>query len=186
MIGIFHFRKSNISISEKFKGTSVLEGLTNNPHISSEKALRLKKIFEEYLKKLGLRQTKQREQILDIVFTLSRHFDAEMVSNEIKKRKLAIGVATIYRTLNMMLDANILQEHNFLNSRACFEFAEENSKHDHIICQTCSEILEFSDNVLKERTLEITKQMGFKLKNQKLEIWVECMNKNCFRLKKKH
>ncbi len=156
----------------------------DNSSISPKLASYFHKAFCVYLNKLGLKQTKQRTQILNIVFSLPKHFDAETVAKEIQRLRLSIGLATIYRTLNMMKDAKILTEHHFLNNRACYEFFDEDANHHHLICHTCGEVFEFSDSLLVKRHQEISAKMGFKLRSEKIELWADCVKNNCPKLKK--
>ncbi len=142
----------------------------------------LHQIFEEYLAKLGLRQTRQRKIILDAVLSAPRHVDAETIAKEAKKIDNSIGLATVYRTLKMMTDSKILIERHFSENRACFEFAEEDIHHDHLICNQCGEIFEFFDEDLERKQEEIAKNLGFSLINHKMELFADCFEKeNCKR-----
>lgn len=139
------------------------------------------KIFEEYLTKRGLRQTRQRKIILDAVLSSESHVDTETIANETKKIDKSIGLATVYRTLKMMTDAHILIEHNFGGIRAQFEFAgTENEHHDHLICNQCGSIFEFFDEDLENLQEKIAKKLGFVLKSHRMELFADCIKKdNC-------
>lgn len=147
------------------------------------KRAHLHKIFDEYLNRLGLRQTRQRKIILDAVLDSGRHVDAETISNEVKKIDNSIGLATVYRTLKMMTDSQILVERHFGKDRASFEFADqENEHHDHLICNQCGEIIEFFDGKLEQYQDLVAKNLGFKLVTHKMELFADCLSsKNCKR-----
>jgi Fur family ferric uptake transcriptional regulator len=147
------------------------------------KRAHLHKVFDEYLNHLGLRQTRQRKMILDAVLSSGRHVDAETISNEVKKIDSSIGLATVYRTLKMMTDSQILVERNFGGDRASFEFADlGNEHHDHLICNQCGEIVEFFDEELERYQEIVAKNLGFKLKNHKMELFADCLSlDNCKR-----
>ena len=134
----------------------------------------LHQVFEAYLVKLGLRQTRQRKIILDAVLSAPRHVDAETVAKEAKKIDASIGLATVYRTLKMMTDSNILVERHFNEQRACFEFADENQHHDHLICNQCGAIIEFFDEEIEAKQEYIAKKLGFLLKSHKMELFADC------------
>lgn len=148
---------------------------------SQTKRAHLHQVFEEYLDKVGLRQTRQRKIILDAVLSAPRHVDAETVAKEAKKIDNSIGLATVYRTLKMMTEAKILAERHFSDNRACFEFADEDVHHDHLICNQCGEIIEFFDEEIEKKQEEITKKLGFKLVSHKMELFADCLNKTCER-----
>jgi Fur family ferric uptake transcriptional regulator len=136
------------------------------------------KIFENYLSKLGLRQTRQRRIIIDAVILSPRHVDAETISKEAKKIDHSIGLATVYRTLNMMTDAKILVERHFNDQRACFEFADDELHHDHLICNQCGAIVEFLEEEIENKQVEVAKRLGFTLKSHKMELFADCLNQN--------
>ena len=150
---------------------------------NTPKRAHLHKIFDEYLNQLGLRQTRQRKIILDAVLSSGRHVDAETISNEVKKVDSSIGLATVYRTLKMMTDSQILVERHFGGDRASFEFADQgNEHHDHLICNQCGEIVEFFDEELERYQDLVAKNLGFKLKNHKMELFADCLTSdNCKR-----
>ena len=142
----------------------------------------LHQVFEAYLGKLGLRQTKQRKIIIDAVLSSPPHFDVETVAKIAKNMDNSIGLATVYRTLKMMVDSKILIERHFNDQRACFEFTSEDTHHDHLICNQCGAIIEFLDEEIERRQEEITKKSGFTLTSHKMELFGDCINfKNCTR-----
>lgn len=140
------------------------------------KRAHLHHVFDEYLNQLGLRQTRQRKIILDAVLSSGRHVDAETIFTEVKKVDSSIGLATVYRTLKMMTDSKILVERHFGSDRASFEFADQNNEHhDHLICNQCGEIVEFYDEGLERYQDLVAKNLGFKLKNHKMELFADCL-----------
>lgn len=155
---------------------------TKQPTDPELKRLYLHEVFEKYLEKLGLRQTRQRKIILDAVLSSPRHVDAETISKEAKKIDKSIGLATVYRSLKMMTDANILIERHFNEQKACFEFYDEEIHHDHLICNQCGEIIEFFNEEIERKQEEVTKSLGFQLTGHKMELFADCINKaNCKR-----
>lgn len=148
---------------------------------NTSKKNHLHEIFEAHLAAQGLRQTRQRKIILDAVLSSGSHVDTETIANETKKRDKSIGIATVYRTLKMMTEAHILVEHNFGGLRSQFEFAgTEDEHHDHLICNQCGLIFEFYDEGLEKLQEKIAKSMGFVLKDHRMELFADCLDKdNC-------
>ncbi len=130
-------------------------------------------VFEQYLLDLGLRQTRQRKIILDAVFAAPRHVDAETIAKEVKKIDSSIGLATVYRTLKMMTDSKILIERHFTDDRACFEFADEDIHHDHLICNQCGVIVEFCEPEIEKKQRKIATNLGFILKHHTMELFAD-------------
>lgn len=134
-------------------------------------------IFEAYLLKLGLRQTKQRRIILDATMMLGPHVDAEAIGVQARKIDASIGVATVYRTLQLMVDSAILVEHQFGKDRAQFEFANgDDNHHDHLICNQCGAIVEFFDNEVEQLQEQVAQRLGFKLMRHRMELFADCLS----------
>lgn len=152
-------------------------------HVSTQNKDESKKayyhqLFDAYLKKCGLRQTRQRKIILDAVFSSGQHVDTETIANQAKKIDKTIGIATVYRTLKMMTEAGVLIEHKF-GERAQFEFIDtENEHHDHLICNQCGKIFEFFDAEIESLQEKISEKMGFVLKKHRMELFADCVSGN--------
>ena len=74
-----------------------------------------------------------------------------------------IGLATVYRVLNQFDEAHIVIRHNFEGNKSVFELAPT-EHHDHIICEDCGKVFEFTDNIIEQRQREISEKYGIKLK----------------------
>jgi len=101
------------------------------------------RIFEELLKKEGLKVTAQRLLVAEKIFSLHSHFTAESLSDMFKDKRDEISKATIYRILTIMVDANLLVEHDFGKDYKYYEHILGHEHHDHIICLDCNRIVEF-------------------------------------------
>lgn len=133
------------------------------------------KVFESYLEKLGLRQTKQRRIILNAVLSLGAHVDAEAISREARNLDDSIGLATVYRSLQLMMGAGILVERKFDKERAHFELSDTLVQHhDHFICTTCGKIVEFFDEELEDLQVKIAERLGFRLTDHRMDLFGDC------------
>jgi Fur family ferric uptake transcriptional regulator len=131
--------------------------------------------FESYLGRLGLRQTKQRRTILDAVLNLGAHVDAETISKEARRVDDSIGLATVYRSLQLLIGAGILAERKFDKDRAHFELIDPASQHhDHFICTRCGKIVEFLDDELEALQERIAQRLGFRLTDHRMELYGDC------------
>ena len=155
---------------------------------ASEKSAEQRKIndaFDAYLSRLGLRQTKQRRVIVEAVLTAGPHVDVETIMNQARQIDKRVGLATVYRTLQLMTAAGILLEHSFGKERSTFEFVTPDTEHhDHLICNQCGSIVEFYDDAIENLQLEVAKKLGFKLKTHRMELFADCLKpETCVRRK---
>lgn len=143
--------------------------------------------FEAYLTKLGLRQTKQRRSILDALMILGPHVDAETITAQARKVDSSIGLATVYRALQLMTESGVLVERQFGRDRAQFEVVDAtNEHHDHLICKQCGAIIEFYDDELERLQETISLRLGFTLVHHRMELFANCLKpENCARREQK-
>lgn len=87
-----------------------------------------------------------------------------------------IGIATIYRTLNLLEESGMVTSISFGSAGKKFELANK-PHHDHMICKTCGKIIEFQDDTIEQRQLKIAKEHGFKLSSHLMQLYGTC--KDC-------
>ena len=105
----------------------------------------VKKIFTEYLEKKSHRKTDERYNILEEVYALNDHFDVESLFLHMKTKGYSISRATIYNTIELLQDCELLTRHQFGKNIARFERSYSFKQHDHLICQDCEHVFEFCD-----------------------------------------
>jgi Fur family ferric uptake transcriptional regulator len=134
-----------------------------------------KEKFMEFLAARNLRITSQRQIIVDTVFSTDKHFTADELLDWSRAKDPTISRATVYRTLPLLTASGLVREMDF--GREC-KFYDPNyadhPNHNHIICNDCSKIVEFESDKLEKIELEITRQLGFSLKAQRLQITADC------------
>jgi Fur family ferric uptake transcriptional regulator len=102
-------------------------------------------VFSEYLKKKELKNTPERFTILDEIIKWHKHFEADALLVHLKTKNKKISRATIYRTLELLVDCGLVKKVTFNHSQACYEPVSGLSNHDHFICEQCGKIIEFYD-----------------------------------------
>lgn len=148
---------------------------TTAGHIKSVDHAKIHEAFDAYLARLGLRQTKQRKIIVEAVILIGPHVDAEAITARARQIDKSIGLATVYRTLQLMTAAGLLLEHSFTKDRSTFEFVgPDKEHHDHLICNQCGCIVEFCDDSLEELQEQIALKLGFRLKSHRMELFADC------------
>ncbi|TGK18804.1 transcriptional repressor [Leptospira fluminis] len=141
------------------------------------------KTFSDYLQKKGLKITNQRMLVAERIFSLHNHFTAESLLEEFKDQRDKISKATIYRILSIMVEAKLLQEHNFGQDYKYYEHIIGHSHHDHIICVDCGRIVEFMDERIEQLQEQAAAANGFKITGHSLNIYGSCLDPNCPRRK---
>jgi len=130
----------------------------------------------DYLKKNNLKVTKQRLAILDVFLGMEHHVSLDELHFSISRLHPNIGLATIYRTMKLFVEANIAHDRRFDDGPTRYEVVEEGEHHDHLICTRCGHIFEFEDEIIEERQEKIAKELGLRIKSHKLEIYGECVD----------
>ena len=131
--------------------------------------------FKKIIKDNGLKYTKQREIWLKTLYNSSYHFTPESLNMHIKEKypDLNIGIATIYRTLNLLENARMVTSISFGSQGKKFELANK-PHHDHIICKSCGKIVEFTDQEIENKQLEIAQKNGFTLTSHLMQLYGIC------------
>ena len=131
--------------------------------------------FKKLLKSNNLKYTTQRELILKIIYDNDGHFTPEDIYNLIKEShpEIKLGIATVYRTLTLLEDENIVNSISFGTQGKKYEFGITNH-HDHLVCLKCGNIEEFYDELIEERQEEIAKKFNFKMSNHVMKITGTC------------
>ncbi len=138
------------------------------------------KTFEEILKRKGLKITMQRMLVAEKIFSVHNHFTADSLLDLLKDRREEISKATIYRIISIMVEANLLSEHDFGKDFKYYEHILGHEHHDHIICVECGRIEEFVNDKIEELQAVAAKEKGFIIKGHRLNIYGVCSNpKTC-------
>ena len=126
------------------------------------------------LKDAGLKITLPRIKILQVLESSSvQHVSAEDVYKMLIAADEEIGLATVYRVLTQFEQAGLVARHNFEGGHSVFELSKEDH-HDHIVCQKCGKITEFSDEKIEIRQSEVAKSLGYILRDHNLNMYGLC------------
>jgi Fur family ferric uptake transcriptional regulator len=133
--------------------------------------------FKILLKKNALKFTIQREVILETLYNLDEHLTPESLHNLLQQKfpELKIGIATVYRTLSLLEESNIVTSLSFGAQGKKYELGAKNH-HDHLICTKCGSITEFVDEEIEKRQDKIANKLGFNMQDHSMQIYGICQN----------
>jgi Fur family ferric uptake transcriptional regulator len=142
--------------------------------------------LEEFLATRGLRLTQERSAILDEVFSSHLHFDGDELAARLASRPGAVRVsrATVYRTLRLMVEAGLLRRVARPNGREVYEHDYGYPQHDHFICRTCGQLIEFQNGAISQILDEVAARNSFRVSGHRLEVYGLCSK--CSRPQRRH
>ncbi|KIM10510.1 MAG: Fur family transcriptional regulator [Sulfuricurvum sp. PC08-66] len=131
--------------------------------------------FKELLRHNGLKYTTQREIILKTLYDNSEHVTPEFLNKLIQEAypDIKVGIATVYRTLSLLEDAQIVTSLSFGAQGKKYELDRQHH-HDHMICTMCSKIIEFFDPEIERLQEEIAQKNRFRISDHSMQIYGIC------------
>ncbi|MGN0144973.1 MAG: Fur family transcriptional regulator [Clostridium sp.] len=139
--------------------------------------------LKEDLKKKGYKLTPQRRSIVDtIIKNEGKHLTAEEIYDEVKKDCPEIGLATVYRTVLLLEELNVVSRLELNDGCSRYEIVHSNEthRHHHLICNICHKVLEVQDDLLEDLEANIEKDYKFKILDHSVKFYGicdECQNK---------
>ena len=132
--------------------------------------------FEAYLRSKKLKLTGERMEILGTIFQKGSHFDAEELHADLKRLGRDISRATVYRTLDLLVQCGLVRKSSLGSTHANYEAAHENEHHDHLICLNCNHVIEFFRPDLETLQEAICREQNFKPLHHSLQIFGLCLD----------
>ncbi|MCD7971300.1 MAG: transcriptional repressor [Candidatus Azobacteroides sp.] len=105
----------------------------------------VKEKFTEYLTANGHRKTPERYAILDHIYSTEGHFDLETLYESMGRENFRVSRATIYNTIDLLLDCHLVLKHQFGKNISYYEKSYNNDNHHHLICTECGTVREIKD-----------------------------------------
>ncbi|HEU4698485.1 MAG TPA: Fur family transcriptional regulator [Gemmatimonadales bacterium] len=130
--------------------------------------------FRRYLRDHRLPVTRPREQVAEIVFTSEDHLSVEGIERKLKERGAAVGTATVYRTLDVLVRSGLVRAHDFGEGFKRYEPMPAQAHHEHLICLRCGKVVEFANERLERMLPMLADEVGFQHARHRVEIYGLC------------
>jgi len=138
-----------------------------------------KKSFVDYLDNKMLRKTQERFAVLEGIYSINGHFDVETLFLHLKKNNHAVSLATVYNTLDLLYNCDLVAKHQFGFNQTHYEKSSASKQHDHIICGDCNKVIEFCDPRIQNIISVAEKIFEIDVTRHSLTLHGNCRKANC-------
>ncbi|NWF90722.1 MAG: transcriptional repressor [Ignavibacteriaceae bacterium] len=137
-------------------------------------------ILRQFLKKGQNRITPERFEVMDAALDYEGHFGADDLYVIMKNNSSRVSRATVYKTLELLVQCNLLCKRNFGDNMTHYESLYRKQNHDHLICMDCGRIVEFPSTSLENIPSQLCNELGFDFSSYSFNIFARCKNpKKC-------
>ncbi|HKL42527.1 MAG TPA: Fur family transcriptional regulator [Clostridia bacterium] len=126
------------------------------------------------LDRTGLRVTKQRETIVDVLFDVDNPISADEIHYELKSRDVDINLSTVYRSLEKFVVNDLVEKTFLLDENKALYAINTHEHHHHLVCRNCKNVVVIPGCPLESYELEVEKDYGYKISGHKLELYGVC------------
>lgn len=133
--------------------------------------------FVRYLDSKNLKLTRERKAVLEEIFLHPGHLEAEELAHVLRRKKIRASRATIYRTLELLVDSGIVRKVDLGHGHSHYEHVLGHTHHEHMVCLKCGKVIEFSDERLEASLENLCTKKGFEHCSHYFQVFGYC--KDC-------
>ena len=130
--------------------------------------------FRSYMRDHNLPLTHQREAIASALFYSKDHLSVEDIEAILREDRVHVGKATVYRTMDLLVRAGLVDEHDFGEGFKRFEPRSARNHHEHLICLACGKVVEFTSERIERMKALIADEHCFRHHHHRLDIYGVC------------
>jgi Fur family ferric uptake transcriptional regulator len=142
--------------------------------LSRDEVLALLEQFRRWLHDHRLPVTRQRDIVAETLFEADGHLSAEALQRRLRDRGQKIGTATVYRTLDVLVEAGLVRAHDFGEGVRRFEASPDQGDHGHFVCTRCGAVAEFTHERVDRMLGFLADENGFLLQRHRVELHGLC------------
>ena len=130
--------------------------------------------FRRFLRDHRQPVTRQRDLVAQTVFLSEDHPSVEAIGKVLRSRGENVGVATVYRTLDLLVQSGLVRAHDFGEGFKRYEPMPEQTYHEHLICERCGRVVEFQNERLERMLPVIADEHAFQHRRHRIEVYGIC------------
>ena len=127
-----------------------------------------------YLARRGLKRSRQRERIAQVFFGMSGHVSVDELLVRARREDRRVSLTTVYRTVKLLTESGLATAREFGDGQTRYEVAVGRAHHDHLICTSCGEIVEFQNGQIETLQQSVARRHGFEVERHRLEMYGRC------------
>jgi Fur family ferric uptake transcriptional regulator len=143
-------------------------------HLDRVEGAALLERFRRFLRDHRLPVTRQRDLVAQTVLLANDHLSVEGIRRRLREKGAHVGVATVYRTLDVLLESGLVRAHDFGEGFKRYEPMPAQAHHEHLICERCGRVVEFQNERLERMLPVIADEHAFQHDRHRVEIYGVC------------
>ena len=144
------------------------------PSLASGEGATLLERFRRYLRDHRQPVTRQRDLVAQVVLLADDHLSVDAIQRRLREQGDSVGTATVYRTLEKLVESGLVRAHDFGEGFKRFEPMPAQTDHEHLICERCGRVVEFQNERLERMLPIIADEHAFQHARHRVEIYGVC------------